>query len=97
MLRKELLIALAATLFISACATPEPAVNYVYVEKAPLNIELPQKPKLNNTTEFTLENSKVCTTEDMINNHMSNLVEIQGYIEKLEELLRSYREYYESK
>lgn len=95
MLRKGLLIAL--TLFVTACATPEPIVNYIYVEKEPLNIQLPQKPVLNNTTEFTLDNSQVCTTEDMINNHMSNLIEIQGYIEKLEEVLRSYREYYESK
>lgn len=96
MLRK--LLILPFLLVLTACATPkDPIVEYRYIEKPALNVEVPSKPKMINSTEFVIDNGLVCTTPDGIKNHMIDMIEVQNYIEKMEEVIKSYQQYYENK
>lgn len=88
---KRILIVLL--LFLSACSV---GVKSLPTEKIPLDLQNPTSIQMK-SVDFTVINDNICLTESGYKNLLFDLLNIQNFIILQQQVIESYRSYYEKK
>ena len=93
------LLSISLMLFVAGCTTTGTTpvrTEYVYIERPKLELDLPQKPVIDDSFEYLDSEGLICMEPSSARKMLSNVIELSRYIQELQLQLDTYKKYYEN-